>query len=156
YDTYNASQQVTPIYPINWPLLASVPEPAVVRLIAQLTAEGRSRAAWARRCSRWLWPYSVTSKYLWKWRDRRLGSAIGKFQSEIVDYKARSTYQSLGPGNMLPSKEATYDELVATWKRCSLQLHRLCQANGITYYHFLQPNQYVAGSKPMGSEERLV
>jgi len=29
-------------------------------------------------------------------------------------------------------------------------MHRLCEANGIRYYHFLQPNQYVKGSKPMG------
>jgi hypothetical protein len=35
-------------------------------------------------------------------------------------------------------------------------MHRLCEANGIRYYHFLQPNQYVKGSKPMGRRERAV
>ena len=32
-------------------------------------------------------------------------------------------------------------------------MDRLCRANGIRYYHFFQPNQYVTGSKPMGKEE---
>jgi hypothetical protein len=32
----------------------------------------------------------------------------------------------------------------------------LCDAHGIRYYHFLQPNQYLPGSKPMGKQERAV
>jgi hypothetical protein len=32
-------------------------------------------------------------------------------------------------------------------------MHHLATAYGITYLHFLQPNQYVPGSKPMGSQE---
>jgi hypothetical protein len=31
---------------------------------------------------------------------------------------------------------------------------RLCESLDIHYYHFLQPNQYVPGSKPMGDAER--
>jgi len=33
-------------------------------------------------------------------------------------------------------------------------MHRLCVANGTLYFHFLQPNQYLEGSKPMGRLER--
>ena len=33
-------------------------------------------------------------------------------------------------------------------------MHKICSTNGIKYFHFLQPNQYVAGSKPMGENER--
>jgi hypothetical protein len=32
----------------------------------------------------------------------------------------------------------------------------LCRRNGAVYFHFLQPNQYVAGSKPMGMEEAAI
>jgi hypothetical protein len=46
-----------------------------------------------------------------------------------------------------------YEDLARMWKRCSLQMHRLCTAGGMEYYHFLQPNQYLPGSKPMGEEE---
>jgi hypothetical protein len=42
------------------------------------------------------------------------------------------------------------------WARSSLQLHHLCRSKGIEYYHFLQPNQYVEGSKPMSDEETKI
>jgi len=32
----------------------------------------------------------------------------------------------------------------------------LCTASGIQYFHFLQPNQYVANSKPFGDEEAAI
>ena len=35
-----------------------------------------------------------------------------------------------------------------------MQLDRLCRGNGIRYFHFLQPNQYVPDSKPFGPIER--
>jgi hypothetical protein len=33
---------------------------------------------------------------------------------------------------------------------------RLCEGLGIAYFHFLQPNQYVPGGKPMGEAERRI
>ena len=47
------------------------------------------------------------------------------------------------------------DDIAETWRRCSLQMHRLCAENGIRYLHFLQPNQY-AGPKPMSDAEREI
>lgn len=35
-------------------------------------------------------------------------------------------------------------------------MHSLCQGYQIEYFHFLQPSQYVAPSKPMSPEEREV
>jgi hypothetical protein len=33
---------------------------------------------------------------------------------------------------------------------------RLAEANGARYLHFLQPNQYLEGSKPISDEEREI
>jgi len=44
-------------------------------------------------------------------------------------------------------------QAVSLWQSSSIQLSRLCAANGIDYYHFLQPNQYLKDSKPMGPAE---
>ncbi len=44
-------------------------------------------------------------------------------------------------------------ELAALWHDASLQLARLCAANGVQYFHFLQPNQYLPGSKQLSEEE---
>ena len=43
--------------------------------------------------------------------------------------------------------------LVDLWRRSSLAINELAAASGIRYYHFLQPNQYVAGAKPIGRDE---
>ena len=42
------------------------------------------------------------------------------------------------------------------WMQSSLLMHQLCLANKIKYFHFLQPNQYVPNSKPMGEVEKKV
>ena len=35
-------------------------------------------------------------------------------------------------------------------------LDRLCRGRGVSYYHFLQPNQYLAGSKPILEDEKQI
>ena len=37
-----------------------------------------------------------------------------------------------------------------------MQMHKLSLANQIEYFHFLQPNQYVRGSKILTEDERKV
>lgn len=52
------------------------------------------------------------------------------------------------------------DELAATatriWHQSSELMYATCRAQGIVYVHALQPNQYVAGSKPLTANERRV
>jgi hypothetical protein len=43
---------------------------------------------------------------------------------------------------------------VGVWRSCSEQMHALCLLHDIRYFHFLQPNQYVEGSKELTAEER--
>ena len=49
-----------------------------------------------------------------------------------------------------------YDALAGTWAESSYQMHVLAQGRGTRYFHFLQPNQYLEGTKPMGDEERRI
>ena len=48
------------------------------------------------------------------------------------------------------------DRLAQFWRRTSEFMHDVAIANNIKYYHFLQPNQYVEGSKPMTEEEKKI
>jgi hypothetical protein len=59
-----------------------------------------------------------------------------------------------GPAYSIENEEKTYRDLVEVWKRGSVQMKYLCDANGAKYFHFLQPNQYVEGSKPMSAAEQ--
>ena len=52
--------------------------------------------------------------------------------------------------------EAVYDFLADLWMRSSLQMELLARGSAISYYHFLQPTQYVPQSKTaVGREKRL-
>jgi hypothetical protein len=44
-------------------------------------------------------------------------------------------------------------DCVDVWRRSSLQMQAICEAEGIRYLHVLQPNQYDPGSKPLTSTE---
>ena len=45
---------------------------------------------------------------------------------------------------------------VEVWQNASLSLQHLAEGRGFPYLHFLQPNQYVEGSKPFTEREERV
>ncbi len=47
-------------------------------------------------------------------------------------------------------------DAASRWAQASLQARDLAEANGARYVHFLQPNQYVAGSKIFTDEEKRI
>lgn len=49
---------------------------------------------------------------------------------------------------------AVADLAVEMWYRSSLTMANLSATAGADYFHFLQPNQYLADSKPLSAEER--
>ena len=102
------------------------------------------------------WRHSPTVNFVWKNVDDQLTRSINKKHEVINAYKPEAqTYAATGP-RVEFAEDAILDHLVEVWSRSSLQMAHLSKANGIRYFHFLQPNQYVEGSKPMGSEERAI
>jgi len=63
------------------------------------------------------------------------------------------TFEQSGPLSAQPKNENLYEEIAKSWAKSSILLHRLCSANGIRYYHFLQPNQYDPRSKRLSPSE---
>jgi hypothetical protein len=92
------------------------------------------------------------------WRAYRVKS-LHQDISRVIERASSPTsgtamgYTASGPRWKFTDDEL-YDHLTDIWSRSSLQMSYLSRANGIKYYHFLQPNQYVAGSKQMDAEER--
>jgi hypothetical protein len=78
---------------------------------------------------------------------------------EFVAYNAKRwqdrDYGFTGPSQDFPDDAAYYEHCASVWRTASWQLHQLCAANGIRYFHFLQPNQYVPGSKPIVDPKEL-
>jgi hypothetical protein len=61
-----------------------------------------------------------------------------------------------GELNRLVEREELYEHLAAIWANSSSLLNRLCSDKGMRYYRFLQPNQYLPGSKPISEAEKHV
>lgn len=143
----NALKGVDRAYPRDWFFRAYDAEVATP-MLGELAYVRRQRAHHADAALhsplRWSW----TRRALWSWRDRDLARAeraleVALRAEPVADPRGRA--RAHGP-----------EALAAIWRDSSLQLHRLCVANGIDYYHVLQPNQYVEGSKPLSAQEREV
>ena len=92
---------------------------------------------------------------VWKIQDRRLlAQHLERLEEARLATTVAADYVATGPPFPTDSESELYDFLVTLWKNSSIQLDRLCRAGGIDYYHFLQPNQYVDGTKVLTAEER--
>lgn len=154
YELENASRHVFPAYPRNWAgRVGGAPQLGAAR--ARMLVLLERRAELARGCSRLPWRYSVLANLAWRLRDRRLEAE--SYQATRRYYETQGhhiPYAVTGPRWDFDDRQALYEFLADVWSHSSIQMDRLCAGNGIGYYHFLQPNQYLAGSKPMGQSER--
>ena len=57
------------------------------------------------------------------------------------------------PDGCLGQEDGCRQLIADLWKRSSEQMRALAEDSGASYLHFLQPNQYVADSKPLSDEE---
>ena len=151
----NMTHGVALHYPRNWHFLASqVPDTAGKLQIAEI-ARAKVRRGKLAGCAN-LFPlrYSVTCNLFWLWLDRWLESGITEKEAQLKPQAGPGRFHTCGPVREYADKQALYTECVNIWYLASVQMAKLCRANGIAYCHFLQPNQYVKGSKPMGAEEK--
>lgn len=154
----NIPKNVFPIYPRAWYIrIAGVRDQKTLAQVARSAALDQKRNDWARLFTETKLYHSITSCLLWKAVDRLLES---KQRAIILTLKSVhrgvNAYVVTGPQVSFANDEALYDYLAIVWKRCSIQMRAICEGNGISYYHFLQPNQYVKGSKPMRKEEEEI
>ncbi len=98
--------------------------------------------------------YSPLANTLWKYLDNRTARKKRMLETDLQEYEIgreeEPGYAVTGPRFRSRNKYRAFAEV---WKNASLQMDKLCRANGIMYLHFLQPNQHLPGSKPIGPEE---
>ncbi len=154
----NLRKGVYPFFPRNWFFRVQDYDPATRLAVGELAYRLDLRRRRAELFARVPWRYSATAGLLWTVLDRRAQRAISGLELEIHDSSEQvaAGYTVTGPPWQAPDVEASYRELVLLWQRTSEQMHQLAEPRGIRFYHFLQPNQYLAGSKPMSAEEQSV
>jgi len=155
----NVPRKVNPFFPHDWYFRTAVfSHPRLLAHLESLILINQARVWWARIARKLAFYRSVTLTCLWRIGDQLLIQCWASGSSSMTDYKnLRSvSLMTTGPPFHYPDDIALLKDCAELWTRCSLQMYNLCRGNGIRYYHFLQPNQYDEGSKPMGEEERKV
>jgi hypothetical protein len=148
---------VFPFYPRGWTtLVEGIPDIKRLRLVGSIVDIEDRRVRLARTFSSAPLRWSAICNLLWEALDRNLGAKLAETQMALQRSGTadRGSYLGHGPRRQYGSEDKFFEDLAAGWKRGSLEMAHLCAGAGIRYYHFLQPNQYDPGSKPMGAEER--
>ncbi|MEM7483227.1 MAG: hypothetical protein AAF481_18835 [Acidobacteriota bacterium] len=163
--TENRYRKVSPFYPRSWNVrVEGLPTGEAAALVGRAAYEQERRRALARSFSQAPWRWSVTANLVWRSLDARAVESIAEAQVAAAaapaadgegnagDFVARGPAYTYRKGD----QPKVAEELVAFWERSSRLMAGLCDSQGIPYFHFLQPNQYPEGAKPLSSEERRV
>lgn len=154
----NIPHGVNPFYPRRWDVRTAETMTSVkLRRIGRVEVLQEAKVSWAQTFRNYHLYLSPTLCLVWAYRDRRLAREIFEGNQQIGAEKADSrSYTMQGPPYSYRDESELYRDLAAVWQRCSRQMKHLCEANRMPYYHFLQPNLYLEGSKPMSDEERAL
>ena len=74
-------------------------------------------------------------------------------QYDVETHGPRWAWYERGEGD---HEDAVRELAVQVWFRSSLVMENLASTAGADYFHFLQPSQYIAGSKPLTAEEMAI
>ncbi len=117
------------------------------------------RANLAKTTNRDITRRSAVRGLIWKLQDRSLQKGIAEAETAyLAAAKSKPIISSrmITAGTNFPRDDEQWvlTQLAEFWRRSSEMMSEVAKAHDIPYYHFLQPNQYVDNSKPMGQEER--
>lgn len=152
--TDNHRADVYPHYPRSWYLrFPDVSDVETARRIGSVVAWTEQRSDVAAWMSGSPLRLSVTANVAWSAWDRYAAERTRRSRDALSERMRERSYQTHGP-HVLESEQATLESAADVWARSSILMHQLAAANGFVYLHFLQPNQYIEGSKPFTDEER--
>jgi hypothetical protein len=153
--TENLPFGVAASYPRGWQHRVAEYDPETRLVAAELALVSRGRLDLARAFDRRPLRSSMVAGLVWTVLDGRFarrGDELEVKLAHAADGNERS-YTLTGPRRDYANRREKVLDLVGVWSRSSRLLEGTCTSAGIAYLHFLQPNQYLPDSKPMGSRE---
>ncbi len=151
----NVPNHVFAAFPRSWHLrVTTAGNLDAMRTIGRIALLKDQARSWAKLVQARPWCYSPTLNLAWRLYHANVRLALIR-EYHILNGQKRAEHDAAaaGPPQEFSSNADLYEHCAAIWMRSSLQLHHVCVANGIRYYHFLQPNQYVPGSKLITGQE---
>ncbi|MDO8649569.1 MAG: hypothetical protein Q7R81_07380 [Candidatus Peregrinibacteria bacterium] len=156
----NFSRKIFPFYPWRWSIRMINYAGPQVRYLTGYTYYLKLRRQQLAETFLHL-RYSATAAFLWAIQDHFMRvkvsfSEVSLEEAQKSDESERWTSEQVtGPRFSFDDRDLLYPVLANHWKESSRQMRRLAEANDMSYFHFLQPNQYLPGSKPFNTEEKV-
>ena len=143
---------VFPFFPRSWDHTLALTG-AESLLAGRIAALRQERAELQRRGA--VSPFRYTALYgiVNRYRQERVERRIIQRNHDLAAAQSAYSLEKHGPRRIFRDTEELYQEMVRVWHRSALLLAAVAQLAGADYYHFLQPNQYVPGSKPLSAAE---
>ena len=149
----NFGEGVSPFFPRAWHNRVGLTRADILRAgqIGVLRRE-QARLAAAGETSPLRW--SALFGLAQRWRQESNAAQIIQRNHALAAVAPAYSLERHGPRRWLTAEDAVLAATARLWYRGSVALARLAALAGAEYYHFLQPNQYVPGSKPLSPGER--
>jgi hypothetical protein len=152
----NAPLGVFPWYPRSWRLYAagSVARESTV-LLGEIAYLRDQTETWKRSLFQSPLRHSYLALAVLRTRVARQENRIRQLDGELRAVLAGRTaaFRETGPPYSYEDDGRLFADSASLWKRTSQQMWSACRSRGVRYLHFLQPNQYVAGSKVFTADE---
>lgn len=78
---------------------------------------------------------------------------IIELNTERIGAETQWSLASHGPDITYNNDSVFFKDMAKKWQNASLQMNVICKANNIEFHHFIQPNQYIEGSKILSEVE---
>jgi hypothetical protein len=154
-DNYNVG--VNPFFPRNWNLrIARQPSKKILAVIGEVRYLRDLKQENLEALTSSFFRGSAVFGLLKVQQFKRLNWNIDRTTHKLIELQQEEVKKFEETGPFFPYKDIRqlYDDAAAVWVRSSALLDQLARENSMQYYHFLQPNQYVKGSKVLTEEER--
>ncbi len=148
-----------PSYPRSWVnRVANTVSKDLVDLMAERQNLQNAHSSKAALMSNPWFRNSPLSNLLWRLAQSNYNSqlsvinqAVETVGQQVSDHRDFD-YQAMGPDYDFTTWEDLYQYAIDMWATSSHLMYASAKANNAKYVHFLQPNQYIEGSKPIMSE----
>jgi len=148
-----------PSYPRSWAhRVAGTVSADLVDLLAEKQNLQNQHSSRATLMSNPWFRNSPLSNLLWTLSHVKYLNNLGVVDQSVAELDKRDPekrdfyYEELGPDYDFTTWEDLHQYSVDMWARSSHLIAAVARANDSKYLHFLQPNQYIEGSKPKMSE----
>ncbi len=152
----NLPFHVFPSYPRHWNIYARKKlDTKVILLMGKQAVVKEKQNNCKIHLAQSIARYSNFRLFLWKISDYQKTNEIAVLETKIrkTIKNSQSDYQATGIFTSINDTTSFFEDQAVFWRKSSEQIAHLSKSAGFNYYHFLQPNQYVEGSKELTPEE---